>query len=340
MNKAQISVILPFYNVSKYLGESIKSIINQSFKDFELILINDGSTDNSLQIAESFANRDKRITILNQKNKGMAGALNNGINVANTDIIARMDGDDICHCNRLKEQFHLIKQMPSNSIVSSLVRPFSDAPIPEGSIRYFKWLNSKHSHIQILEGLFKESPLIHPSVMFTKEAFYSAGEYKEYSGPEDYDLWLRMVENNTTFAKVNQVCLQYRIHYNNLSRKDMTHYSLDAFRKRQYSHLIRMINSNFLSPSNEYVICGAGKEGKRIFNALTKTGITIKSFIDVDPKKVGNNYKGTTILSASHIQKKNNTIYLCTTGSWKSEEILEDLFKSKSMLPIIDFLIL
>ncbi len=340
MKKVEISVILPFYNASQHLSDAIRSLISQTFTNFELILINDGSEDNSLSIAESFAAEDDRIKIINQRNQGMATSLNRGIENATSDIIARMDGDDLCHKNRLSEQYKLIKSMPPNSFVSSLVQPFSESQISEGTIRYFDWLNSKISHKQIIEGLFKESPIIHPSALFTKEAFYGAGKYLEYNGPEDYDLWLKMAQNNTTFAKVTKILLNYRIHSNNLSRNDMTHYGLDAFRKRQHQFLIKKIQKNFFSKKEGFIICGAGKEGKKLCTSLIKNNIEVLNFIDIDPQKVGKTYKSIKILSINSIIKNRNVLYLAPAGSWKTEAQLLTFFKSKSMLPIDDFLIL
>lgn len=340
MKKPDISVILPFYNASQHLSEAIQSVLLQTFTNFELILINDGSTDESLKIAKTFEKKDKRITILNQNNLGMATALNNGIESSTTNLIARMDGDDICDPNRFQLQFELIQTLPANSLVSSLVTPFSSGKISEGTMRYFYWLNSKITSKNILDGLFKESPLIHPSVLFTKEAFYNAGKYIEYNGPEDYDLWLKMAETGTIFAKVDKVLLNYRIHSNNLSRNDMTHYGREAFRERQYHHLSKMIISNFFGPNKRFIICGAGKEGRRILNYLSNFNINISNFIDVDPKKIGKKINNVEVLPITQIKKDPDKIYLGATGSWESEEQLVSLFKSRRMNPIDNFLIL
>lgn len=340
MKKTEISVVLPFFNASQYLSNAIESVLKQTFPNFELILVNDGSTDNSLLIAENFALKDNRIRIINQKNSGMAISLNIGIDNASSDIIARMDGDDICHPDRFKEQFKLIKNMPSNSLVSSLVNPFSKSEISEGTLRYFKWLNNKISHEQIVEGLFKESPLIHPTVMFTKEAFYTAGKYIEYDGPEDYDLWLKMTINDTEFAKVSKDLFSYRIHSDNLSRNDMTHYGIEAFRKRQHRFLIKMINQNSSIRKRNLVICGAGKEGKKLCNSLIEAGISVANFIDVDPKKEEKYYKSVKILSVNSTFKHNDNFYLAPAGSWNTEEQLLNFFKSKSMIPLEDYIIL
>lgn len=335
-----ISVILPFYNAQEFLKEAIESVLNQTFKNFELILINDGSNDKSPAIAESFKSIDNRIKIINQPNKGMAFALNKGIEISSSSIIARMDGDDICHPNRLMMQFEKLKMMPEKSLVSSLVKPFSVNKISEGSERYFNWVNSKISHEQILEGLFKESPLIHPSVMFTKKAFISSGQYLEYKGPEDYDLWLKMAQEGTRFTKIESTLLNYRIHQNNLSRNDMDHYGLNVFKNRQYKFIAENLNTFALTKEKKIVICGAGKDGKKLYNYLKKFNVDIDFFIDISPKKVGTRYQNLNIYPISKIDDNENTFYLCTTGTWASEEKLEELFISLKKSALKDYLII
>lgn len=336
----KISIILPFYNISDYLDEAIISIKSQSFKEFELLLINDGSTDKSLSIANSHASNDDRIKILSHENRGLAYSLNRGVDEAKCNYIARMDGDDICHPKRLEMQYDTITQMSEKSLVSSTIEPFSSSKITEGSERYFKWLNNKCSHEEICAGLYKESPLIHPSVMFTKDSFYSAGKYKEYDGPEDYDLWLRMAENGTSFLKIKKSLLKYRIHNNNLSRNDMYHYSKESFRKQQYKHLLHNLSHKKLAPFNTLAICGFAKEGKRLFNYLKENNILINHFVDVSKKKVGLNFKGVEVLPVKTIKADNNIFYLCAIGSWKSEDMLIDFLTERGLRPLDNYLIL
>jgi glycosyltransferase involved in cell wall biosynthesis len=102
-----ISVVMPVYNAAQYLREAIDSILNQTFRDFEFIIINDGSTDRSLEIIQSY--NDDRIRLINQKNTGLAKALNNGIAIAKSDFIARMDADDISIPERLTSQFSFLE---------------------------------------------------------------------------------------------------------------------------------------------------------------------------------------------------------------------------------------
>src|SRR4051794_13726774 len=106
MSNVKISVLMPAYNVANFIGEAIRSILNQSFKDFEFIIINDGSTDETESIIQSFS--DSRIILVTQENKGVAAALNSGLSIAKSNYIARFDADDICYPHRLAKQYQFM----------------------------------------------------------------------------------------------------------------------------------------------------------------------------------------------------------------------------------------
>ncbi|MDB5017639.1 MAG: hypothetical protein JWQ84_2471, partial [Mucilaginibacter sp.] len=113
----KITVLMPAYNAGKYIREAVASVLEQSFTDFELLIINDGSTDDTVKIIRSF--NDSRIVLLNQENKGIAQALNRGLANAHAPYIARFDADDICLPNRLKTQYDFITAYPEYSVIGS-----------------------------------------------------------------------------------------------------------------------------------------------------------------------------------------------------------------------------
>ena len=205
----KVSVILPVYNSEKYLKQSIKSILDQSFSDFEIIAINDGSIDNSLSILESF--HDKRIKIFhNIKNIGISASLNFGIQNSSGEYIARMDSDDICLSNRLKNQTYFLDQNLNVDIVGSYFKTFGYT-IP-------RKICPPLQDNQIKAGLLFNAVLGHPVVMMRKESFLSNKlKYdSNYDGAEDYELWVRS-SSKLCFANIPQVLLLYRIHPKQIS---------------------------------------------------------------------------------------------------------------------------
>ena len=181
-----ISVVLPVYNGEEYLEESIESILNQSYQNFELIIINDGSTDDSQMIIKKYLFNDK-IIYISRSNKGLIKTLNEAIRISNGTYIARMDQDDICFPNRLEKQLNFIRK--TNSILTG-----TQGYLINNEGNKIGKVNLPLEHKAIVKSLCKlSSGFIHPSVMFNKEAVQNIGGYNHnYQHAEDFDLFLRL----------------------------------------------------------------------------------------------------------------------------------------------------
>ena len=200
--KSKISVIMSVYNGEKYLREAIDSILNQTFKDFEFIIINDGSIDKSLEIIQSY--NDDRIKIVNQGNTGLAKALNNGIAISKSDFIARMDADDIAYPERIQKQYEFLLGNPDYIIVGSNAKIIDKAG-------YFVRDSNLSTTDEEMKGMLPSTPFIHPSVMFRKNIFYKAGQYPEYMlKAQDVVLFNSMTKYGK-FANIPEHLMQYRI---------------------------------------------------------------------------------------------------------------------------------
>ncbi len=336
-----ISIILPFYNAQKYLSEAIDSITESTFKEFELLLIDDGSCDAGTDIAEKYANSDSRIQLLTFKHKGLVAALNAGIYSAQTDIIARMDADDICLPDRFEKQFKELADNPGISLTSCLIEPVSDKPLTEGSGRYFQWLNNSIASKNIVRDLFIESPLIHSSTMFRKAAVTKVGLYIEYGGPEDYDLWLRMAEADMKFSKIPKVLLKYRVHPLALSRTDTVHYHKNAFLKRKLQYVLHNLTNGKLAKNRILRICGFGREGKKLLNYLRENKIPVDAIIDIALRKQNSMYKNIPILPPENVGQNDATVfYLCMIRKWGILDELRDFFGGKGKVEQNDYLLL
>jgi glycosyltransferase involved in cell wall biosynthesis len=208
MNVPAISVILPVYNCEKYIGKAIDSVLRQTFTDFELILINDGSTDQSENIILSFT--DPRIVyIKNEKNCGLIYTLNRGIEQAKGKYIARMDADDVCMPERLAKQKLFLDEHDEIAMVASTVNFIDEHDREKGS-----WpLDRKTiSPFSIRKVMPYENCIAHPSVMIRSDIIKKL-QYKEYQkNIEDYDLWLRMLNCGMNIAKIEEPLLLYRLH--------------------------------------------------------------------------------------------------------------------------------
>jgi glycosyltransferase involved in cell wall biosynthesis len=200
-----ISVAMGVYNGETHLREAIESILNQSFADFEFIIINDGSNDNSQKILEECAQKDRRVSIYTQSNHGLAYTLNRAIKLSKGKYIARMDADDISLPSRLESQIKFIEQYPNTVLLGTAFETMDESGKPRGKI-VVPIIN-----IDIKRELYYRNTFAHGSTMYSRSAAIKAGLYSENVGyAEDYDLWLRMREYGD-FANLPTFLFQYRI---------------------------------------------------------------------------------------------------------------------------------
>jgi glycosyltransferase involved in cell wall biosynthesis len=203
-NNPKVTVLMPAYNVEKYIGEAITSVLKQSFTDFELLIINDGSTDNTVKIIESF--RDPRIRLINQENKGIAPTLNIGLIFSNAPYIARFDADDVCYPDRLKIQYDFITAHPEYSIIGSAA-DYVDAD----SNYIFTQHPVAHLNEELQDLDYSVCPFIHSSVFYRKDVIMSNGGYNEDAYTyEDHFLWVNILRN-TKACNLSQSLLKVRL---------------------------------------------------------------------------------------------------------------------------------
>lgn len=228
MSPLQISVVMPVYNGEQFVAKAVESILNQTFNDFELIIIDDKSTDNSVKIIKSFD--DSRIKLIqNERNFGIATSLNKGIKYARGQYIARMDADDISYPNRLEEQISFLEKNPGVSVLGTYASLFDE----DGRI----WGNHRRPVVPTLRDWLWGSQVIHASVMMRKQDVQDAGGYDSRTyRVEDYDLWLRMFKKGYVIRTLPKIL--YAIHwdlsdYNRKNLKSLvseTKYKLMRFR--------------------------------------------------------------------------------------------------------------
>lgn len=205
MHSPIVSVVMPVYNGSKYLKEAIDSILNQTFTDFELIVVNDGSTDDSEKIILSY--NDQRIRYLkNKQNSGICTTLNKGLNNANGKYIARMDCDDISMPERLAKQVGYLECHPDIGALGTDIITFGEG-------RADKYFNFVHNHYECRAGLLFFTCFAHPTVMLRASIIneYDLRYDDEYRGLEDYELWYRMSEY-TEMTNLPEALIKYRLH--------------------------------------------------------------------------------------------------------------------------------
>ena len=224
-NNPKVTVLMPVYNGEKYLREAIDSILNQTFTDFEFLIINDGSTDSSVEIINSYD--DSRIRLIhNEKNLKLVASLNKGMDLARGKYIARMDCDDISLPDRIEKQVIFMDENPDIVVTGTWVENIDIngdfinivKPPVGGDMESLYW---------------RPSPLIHPSVMMQKNIIEKYKYDLAFMHAEDYELWLR-ISKKYKIDNIPEVLLKYRIHNCNISkiyRKEQLTSSYNAFQK-------------------------------------------------------------------------------------------------------------
>lgn len=226
VDSPKVSVIMPVYNAEFYLSEAIDSILNQSFKDFEFIIIDDGSVDKSLTIIKSY--KDARIKIVtNEQNMGIVDSLNKALNISKGTYIARMDADDVCHKDRLLIQVRFMDNNQDIGCCGSFIQILNTNKIVKHEPNPDK-LHSK---------LLFESDISHPAAMIRKSVLIENNiKYNRfYEHAEDYRLWCEIAAKSKV-ANIDKVLLYYRLH-----SKSVSHMHIDAQKKSAY-----LIQNNLL----------------------------------------------------------------------------------------------
>jgi glycosyltransferase involved in cell wall biosynthesis len=258
MQKPLISVLLPIYNAEEFLQRTLDSLFYQTFTSFEIIAINDGSTDTSSDILKLYAERDSRITVIDQENKGLVATLNIAASHAKGKYIARMDSDDISLPRRFELQIQAFKDNPN----AVLVGGGFDVMDEDEDILYHDAVTTEKE--ELFRALYTRNPLAHGSVMFLKTAFDSCGGYSDECGPtEDYELWTRLTEYGDIVA-VAPTIFRWRINPNGITRtkeKIMSEYMKKNTHKFTIDHPVNPVSLSYLKRRGRYYVTTYAQHG-------------------------------------------------------------------------------
>ena len=272
--------------------------------------MDDGSRDGSRALLDAAAGRDPRLRVIDGFGRGLVAALNAAGAAARGPLLARMDADDEARPERLARQVERLERDPDVDILGCLVE-LVDAGVPrnDGMRAYVEWSNGLVDHDAIVADMLVESPLAHPSVAMRAGAFRRLGGYRDFDGPEDYDLWLRARRAGCRFAKVPEVLLGWRDAPTRLSR---THprYAAERFFALKLEALLQEVE-----PAAPLVVWGAGPIGKGWARALLEAGRRVRAFVEVDPRKLGRVIHGAPVLRVDEAAALAGDVHLAAVGS-------------------------
>jgi glycosyltransferase involved in cell wall biosynthesis len=328
-----ISVIMPVYNARDTIGAAVESLIRQTFGNFEAIIVDDGSEDAGLEVLRPISSSDDRFRLISTSHRGIVKALNLAVAQARGPLLARMDGDDICHPRRFELQVRFLEDNPDVSVAGSLVRSFPRSAVGAGFLRYEAWLNGLTTHDRMVRGLFVESPLAHPSVMMRRSDLLDLGMYKESGWPEDYDLWHRCHLRGYRFGKVQRYLLFWRCRRDRESQRN-PRYSFQSFLRLK----ARYLSLGPLRERRSAVIWGAGRIGPGIARHLRSEGIEIRAFVDIDPKKIGRTRYSAPIIAPDHLGGLRGEFICVAVGAPGARGIIRNWLRDKGYMEVRDYL--
>ncbi len=327
-----ISVLLPVRDAAPYLPEAIASLRAQTFEDFEVLAVDDGSTDESQELLSAWAREDSRVSLVRQPPQGIVHALEAGRASARGRYLARMDADDIAEPTRFAEQLALLEGRPDLAGCGAGVRYFPRGGVGGGGRRYEEWINGIHTPEEVERDLFIECPLAHPTFFLRSAVVAEVGGYVDRGWPEDYDLLLRLWRSGARLAAVDRVLLQWRIRGDRTSVRHEA-YTSAAFRRCKVHYLLDTLARD----RDGLVVWGAGPIGKAFALEVQAQGGTVRAFVDVDPRKIGQCIHGAPVIPPSEIDEHRDGFSVAAVGQEGARSQIRAELESAGWKEVTDF---
>jgi len=287
----RVSILLPVFDAAKTLPACLASIARQSESNFECIVVDDGSTDGSLELAQQETGRDPRFRVLAEPHRGLVAALNRGLDACRAPLVARMDADDWMHRERLARQAAVLDADATLDGVGAHVRCFPRRALGEGLRAYESWLHSVDSPRRVREECFVECPIAHPTLVLRRERL-AALRYRDAGWPEDYDLVLRLLAAGGRLGVVSRRLLGWRHGPERLSRRSET-YAPERFTACKAHFLAR----GFLARRDRFTLWGYGGTGRALVRALRMHDRHPARIIELHPGRLGQTIQGAQVVS-------------------------------------------
>ncbi len=268
----ELSVLLPVRDAGPYLRASLGSLWRQTFGDFEVIAVDDGSSDGSGEALERAASREPRLRVLRQPPRGLPAALNLALAHARGHLIARHDADDLSHPRRFELQLAFLDAHPHTDVLGSRVRLFPATRVGAGMRRWAAWHNGLLTHEAMAREALIDSPLAHGTAVVRRRPLERAGGWAERDWPEDLDLWLRLLDSGARFAKLPRVLYAWRRHPGSATLRQ------PRYRRERFDALrLEALSRGLLRGARSVTLIGVGSSLDRWQRLLAARGFQVGS---------------------------------------------------------------
>ena len=320
-----ISILIPFKNTANYLEECLESILKQTFTRWEVLIVDDRSTDDSRSVVQRYIDQDSRIHLLNNQGKGIIEALRTAFNNAKGTLITRMDSDDIMMENKLMKLQKSLQKYGRGHLAIGKIRYFSKTGIGDGYKRYQDWLNSLTTNGANFDEIYKECVIPSPCWMVYKKDFEICGGFESSTYPEDYDLAFRFFKHGLKCIPTNEVLHLWRDYPSRTSRTDFN-YAENSFLELKVKYFLELSYKS----NRRLVIWGAGSKGKKIAKLLIDKKLSF-DWICNNPNKIGKQIYNQTLKSFEDLRLLKNPQYIISVANCNDQINIKKKLNSLNM---------
>lgn len=310
----EVSVVLPVFNGARTIARAVRSILDQTLREIELIVLDDGSTDDTVAVVQAFS--DPRLRLIQCAHLGVTAAANTATELAVAPLIARMDADDFSCPLRLEKQLQLLNE-ENLDVVGCRVRILNESSqVARPMHRYQHWINQETiDPQQILALRFVEFPLVNPTIL-ARRSYFEMG-FRDSDLPEDYDLMLRAAAQGMRFGKVEEVLFDWTDHPDRLTRTD-SRYSFEGFTRCRQLHML----AGPLRDVNCVDLWGVGQTGKPWLRWLQAQNISVRHGYDIDERKVNGKIHGVGIVHPSGMPSADGSPIIIAVGAEDARKVI------------------
>lgn len=326
-----VSILTPFKDTEAFLNECLDSICGQTYKNWEVLAVNDHSTDCSKRLVASLSEKDMRIKVVNNNGNGIIEALRTAYGKSNGQLITRMDSDDIMAPNRLQVMVDSLVTHGRGHLAVGKVKYFSHRGISNGYARYEKWLNALTGTGNNYSEIYKECAIPSPCWMVYRKDLENCRAFEPDRYPEDYDLAFRFYEKGLQCIPCDEI-LHYWRDYDTRTSRTSAHYAQNYFLNIKLYYFLKLDRN----PDRPLILWGAGNKGKDIAKKLQKQNIDFNWLCD-NPKKIGKEIYGKTMLHFSKLNSLDNPQSIITVANQEAQVTIKDYFEKLGQESMSDY---
>ena len=328
MQNPLVSILIPFKNTASFLDECMNSILNQTYKNWELIIVDDHSSDGSYSIVDSFAENDARIKLFKNSGKGIIDALRLAFLKSSGDFITRMDSDDLMRPEKIETLVNNLIKHGKHHVAVGLVNYFSEEGIKSGYKSYEVWLNTLTKTGTNYTEIYKECVIPSPCWMVYREDLIACDGFNPNRYPEDYDLAFRFDQHNFKCIPCDTVLHDY----NTRTSRTHVHYAENHFIDLKLHYFLELDYNT----SKTLVLWGAGNKGKKIAKMLIEKDIDFE-WICNNPKKIGRDIYAKILQPFSFLKQIKNSQSIITVANKMAQKEIKGYLDNLNLLTIKDY---